>query len=71
MMGLGTGVTVREVSVWYIFLARKLHPDKHNSEVIDMISEEAVKIFKLVNNAQQFLRDTISTQKAVDIPLWD
>ena len=42
------------------FLARILHPDKHDPEVTGMTSEEAVELFKLVNNAQQFLRDTIS-----------
>ena len=54
MMGLRTGVTVRKVSVWYIFLARQLHPDKHDSEVKVMTTEEAVELFKLLNNQNNF-----------------
>ena len=58
-MGLEPGATVREVNVRYRFLARRFHPDKHDPEVTGMTSEESVELFKLVNNAQQFLRDTI------------
>ena len=54
-MGLDFGVTVREVNVWYWYLARKIHPDKHNPEISGMTTEEAVDLFKLVNNAQQFI----------------
>ena len=60
-MGIGPGVTVREVNVQYRFLARQLHPDKHDSDVTCMKSEEVVEIFKLVNNTQIFLRDNVST----------
>ena len=54
------GVTVREVNVRYRFLALRLHPDKHNTEATGMTPEEAVEIFKLVNNAEQYLRENIS-----------
>ena len=56
---LEMGVTVQEVNVRYRFLARILHPDKHNTEVTGMTSEEAAEMFKLVNNAQQYLREHI------------
>ena len=47
--------TVREVKIRYSTLARRLHPDKHDPNVTGLNSEEAVELFKLVNNAQQFL----------------
>ena len=53
------GITVQEVNVQYLFLAQILQPDKHDTEVTGMMSEEAVDIFKLVNNAQQNLCTTI------------
>ena len=59
VLGLEMGVTVREVNVRYRFLAQRLHPDKHNTEVTGMTSEEAEETFKLVNNAQQYLREHI------------
>ena len=59
VMGLEAGVTAREVKVRYRFLARQLHPDKHDTEETGMTSEEAVELFKLVNNAQEHLREII------------
>ena len=59
VLGLDMGVTVREVNVRYRFLARRLHPDIHDTEVTGLTSEEAVETFKLVNNAQQYLREYI------------
>ena len=56
---LEMGVTVREVNVKYRFLARRLHPDKHDTEVTGMTSEEAVETFKSVNNTQQYSREHI------------
>ena len=53
------GVTMREVNVRYRFLAQRLHPDKQDTEVTEMTSEEAVETFKLMNNAQQYLREHI------------
>ena len=47
------------IFVRYRFLARRLHPDKHDTEATGMTSEEAVEMFKLVNNAQQYLRENI------------
>ena len=59
VMGLEAGVTVREVNVRYRFLARQLHPDKHNPEVTGMTSEETVELFEPVNNMQEHLREII------------
>ena len=53
------GVTARVVQVRYQLLARQLHPDKHEIEETGMTSEEAVELFKLVNNTQDHLRETI------------
>ena len=59
VMGLEPGSTIREVKVRYRFLARRLHPAKHDPEVTEMTSEEAMELFKLVNNAKQFIRETV------------
>ena len=53
--GLEVGATVREVKIRYRTLARRLHPDKNDPSVTGLTSEEAVELFKIVNNAQQFL----------------
>ena len=47
------------IFVRYRLLARRLHPDKHDTEATGMTSEEAVEMFKLVNNAQKYLRENI------------
>ena len=59
VLGLEMGGTVREVNVRYRFLARRLHCKNHDTEATGMMSEEAVEMFKLVNNAQQYLRENI------------
>ena len=53
------GVTVREVNMRYRFLARRLHRNKHDIEATGMTSDEAVEMFKLVNNAQQYQREIL------------
>ena len=59
VLGLEMGVTVREVNVRYQFLERRLHPKNNVTGLTGMTSEEAVELFKLANNAQQYLRTTI------------
>ena len=59
VLGLEPGVTGREIKVPYIFLERQLHPDKHDPEITCMTSEEAVEKFRCVNNAQQFIHDSM------------
>ena len=59
VLGLEIGAKVREVKIRYRTLARIPHPNKHNPNVTGLTSEEAVELFKLVNNAQQFLCTTL------------
>ena len=59
VMGLEAGVTVREVKLRYQLLARQIYPDKHDSEVTGITSEEYVELFKLVNSMQVQLRELI------------
>ena len=59
VLGIEMGVTVCEVNMQYWFLAHRLHPDKHDTEATGMTSEEAVEMFKLVNNAQKYPRENI------------
>ena len=47
------------IFVRYRLLARRLHTNKHDTEATGMTSEEAVGMFKLVNNAQKYLRENI------------
>ena len=64
VLGLEMGITVQEVNVRYQLLEQILHPERHNREVMGMTSEETVDTFKLVKNAQQYLRTNIrSLQK--------
>ena len=59
VMILEHGATIQEVKVRYQFLACRLHPDKHDPEVMVMTLEEAMELFKPVNNTQQFICDTV------------
>ena len=62
IIGLITEVTVREVNLHYryLYLARQLQPDKLGLLVTGITSEEVVELFKLINDAQQFLQATMS-----------
>ena len=59
VLGLDLGVTVREINMQYQFLSRRLRPDKHETEVTVMTSEEALEMLKLVNIVQQYLREIL------------
>ena len=59
VLGLDLGVTVREINMQYQFLSRRLHPNKHETEVTVMTSEEALEMLKLVNIVQQYLREIL------------
>ena len=61
VLDLEPGVTRRAVNIRYRFLACRLHPNKHDPEVTGMTSEEAVELFKRVNNAQQIIRESMWT----------
>ena len=56
LLGLGLGTSEMKVKMRYRQLARKYHPDKNNQEVTGLPASEASDFFKLLNNANMFLR---------------
>jgi hypothetical protein len=56
LLGLGLGASEMEVKIRYRQLAREYHPDKNNQEVTGLTTTEASDFFKLLNNANMFLR---------------
>ena len=63
VLRLEMGVTVQEFIVRYRFLAQRLHTDKNDTEATGMTSEEAVELFKLVNNAKKNLRQKLGVSR--------
>ena len=59
VLGLGLGATEREVKTNYRALSRMYHPDKHDPDKTGMTHEEANEFFKLINNANQYLREVM------------
>ena len=59
ILGLGLGATETDVKVAYRTLSRIYHPDKHDSSRTGMTNEEASEHFKLINNANQYLREVL------------
>jgi len=57
LLGLGLGASEIEVKVCYRQLAREYHPDKNNQEVTGLTTTEASDFFKLLNNANMFLKE--------------
>jgi hypothetical protein len=56
LLGSGLGASEMEVKVCYRQMAREYHPDKNNREVTGLTAAEASDCFKLLNNANMFLR---------------
>jgi curved DNA-binding protein CbpA len=56
LLSLGLGASEMEVKIRYKQLARQYHPDKNNQEVTGLTMTEALDFFKLLNNANMFLR---------------
>jgi DnaJ-class molecular chaperone len=56
LLGLGLGASEMEVKIHYRQLAREYHPNKNNQEVMGLTVTEASDFFKLLNNANMFLR---------------
>ena len=56
LLGLGLGASEMEVKIRYRQLAREYHPNKNNQEVTGLTTTEALDFFKLLNNANMFLR---------------
>jgi GNAT superfamily N-acetyltransferase len=54
--GLGLGTLEIEAKIQYRQMAREYHPDKNNPEVTGLTMTEASDFFKLLNNANMFLR---------------
>ena len=59
ILGLGLGATETEVKVAYQTLSRIYHPDKNDPSRTGMTNEEASEHFKLINNANQYLRQVL------------
>jgi len=59
ILGLGLGASEAEVKTKYRALSRVYHPDKHDSSKTNMTDEEASDFFKLINNAQSYLREVL------------
>lgn len=59
VLGLGLGASEAEVKVKYRMLSRIYHPDKHDPAKTGMSNEEASDFFKLINNAQAYLREVL------------
>jgi curved DNA-binding protein len=57
ILGLGLGASETEIKVHYRQLARKYHPDKNDTAVTGLTTSEASDFFKLLNNANEYLKD--------------
>ena len=57
ILGLGLGASEMEIKVHYRQLARKYHPDKNNITLTGLTTTEASDFFKLLNNANEYLRN--------------
>jgi hypothetical protein len=57
ILGLGLGASETEIKIHYRQLARKYHPDKNDQVATGLITEEATEFFKLLNNANDYLRE--------------
>jgi curved DNA-binding protein CbpA len=57
ILGLGLGASEMEIKVHYRLLARKYHPDKNNTALTGLTMDEASDFFKLLNNANEYLKD--------------
>jgi hypothetical protein len=57
ILGLGLGASETEIKIQYRQLARKYHPDKNDHAATGLTTEEATEFFKLLNNANDYLRE--------------
>jgi hypothetical protein len=58
-LGLGLGASEIDVRVAYRALARIYHPDKHDPAQTGLTNEQAADYFKVINNAQAYLREVL------------
>ncbi len=54
--GLGLGASETEMKVHYRQLACKYHSDKNDPIITGLTAEEASEFFKLLNNANNYLK---------------
>ncbi|KAL7523598.1 hypothetical protein ACHAXR_000250, partial [Thalassiosira sp. AJA248-18] len=59
VLGLGLGASETKVKTKYQALSCLYHPDKHDSTKTDMTNQAASDFFKLINNAQAYLRQVM------------
>ncbi len=57
ILGLGLRASKTEIKVHYRQLARKYHPDKNDTTITGLLAEEASEFFKLLNNANDYLKE--------------
>ncbi len=57
ILGLGLGASETEIEVHYRQLGRKYHPDKNNTTITGLTAEEASEFFKLLNTANNYLKE--------------
>ena len=59
ILDLGLGASEMEVKLKYRQLSRIYHPDKNNPATTGLTTEEASEFFKLLNNANAYLREQL------------
>ena len=57
ILDLGLGASKIEVKLKYRQLSQINHPDKNNSATTGLTTDEASEFFKLLNNANKYLKD--------------
>ena len=57
ILGLGFGASEMEIKVHYRQLACKYHPGKNDPTVTGLTTVEASDFFKLLNNANEYLKE--------------
>jgi DnaJ-class molecular chaperone len=59
ILGLGLGASKMEIKVHFRQLACKYHMDKNDSTITGLTAEEAMEFFKLLNNANDYLKEQL------------
>jgi DnaJ-class molecular chaperone len=57
ILGLGLSASETEIKVHYRQLAHKYHPDKNDTTITGLTTEVASELFKLLNNANKYLKE--------------